>query len=46
MGNTKIGIYCYLVVDILTKGDDWFSTKYVTFVQTSHFDWLSGQQKG
>ena len=43
MGNMKIGIYCYLVADILIDKSfvlemvvEWSSTKHVIFVQTSH----------
>ena len=47
----KIGIYCCLIADILTKKNtemfiEWSSTKHTIFVVTSLFDWLPWQPKG
>ena len=44
MGKTKIGIYCYLVADILAnvfqKNLLSFPLSSIHFVQTVEFDWL------
>ena len=50
MGKVKVGLYYYLIADILTKVLHRCSLSSplpnMNFVQTSEFDWLPWQLKG
>ena len=50
MVKMKISIYCYFIIDILTKvflemSVEWSSTKHIFFVKTSQFNDCYGNQK-